>query len=243
MSMKKKEHKKNEPSLPEPSRRSFLNKLWLGLGIIAVLEFAGLVMAYLRPKKRRATSGEIGTVVEAGHVESFPLNSVTAFVRGKFYLCRMEDGGFLAVSRKCTHLGCTIPWLEKEKQFEQLQNEQSIYTKEIDSLNVVLNSLVSKVDQEKNQANADNKKTAKLMAEALSVSKEIEMRESRFNQNDKKLNQLKKDLGEYYSNKITDLQKKLDKMKIAVAPCRITVPPPKHLRKKDEQEKRNKNKE
>ena len=117
MSMKKKEHKKNKPSLPEPSRRSFLNKLWLGLGIIAIFEFAGLVMAYLRPKKRRAPSGDIETVVEAGHVESFPLNSVTAFVRGKFYLCRMEDGGFLAVSRKCTHLGCTIPWLEKERQF------------------------------------------------------------------------------------------------------------------------------
>lgn len=117
MSMKKKEYKNGESSPPEPSRRSFLNKLWLGLGIIAVLELAGLVMAYLRPKKRRATSGEIGTVVEAGHVESFPLNSVTAFVRGKFYLCRMEDGGFLAMSRKCTHLGCTIPWLEKERQF------------------------------------------------------------------------------------------------------------------------------
>jgi Rieske Fe-S protein len=115
--MKKKEHKENEPSLPEPSRRSFLNKLWLGLGIIAILELAGLVMSYLRPKKRRAPSGDIETVVEAGHVESFPLNSVTAFVRGKFYLCRMEDGGFLAVSRKCTHLGCTIPWLEKERQF------------------------------------------------------------------------------------------------------------------------------
>ena len=29
----------------------------------------------------------------------------------------MEDGGFLALSRKCTHLGCTVPWLEKEKRF------------------------------------------------------------------------------------------------------------------------------
>jgi cytochrome b6-f complex iron-sulfur subunit len=29
----------------------------------------------------------------------------------------MEDGGFLAVSRKCTHLGCTVPWVDKEKKF------------------------------------------------------------------------------------------------------------------------------
>ena len=115
--MNKKELKKNEPSLPEPSRRSFLNKLWVGLGIIATIEIAGLLMAYLRPNKKRATSGKIETIVEAGHVESFPPNSVTAFVRGKFYLCRMEDGGFLAVSRKCTHLGCTVPWVDKEKKF------------------------------------------------------------------------------------------------------------------------------
>jgi cytochrome b6-f complex iron-sulfur subunit len=50
-------------------------------------------------------------------VEKFTLDSVTAFVRGKFYLARLEDGGFLALSRKCTHLGCTIPWLSKEKKF------------------------------------------------------------------------------------------------------------------------------
>jgi cytochrome b6-f complex iron-sulfur subunit len=87
------------------------------LGIIAIFEFAGLVIAYLRPNKRRTASGEIRTMIEAGRVESFPFDSVTAVVRGKFYLCRMEDGGFLAVSRKCTHLGCTVPWLDKEKRF------------------------------------------------------------------------------------------------------------------------------
>jgi cytochrome b6-f complex iron-sulfur subunit len=50
-------------------------------------------------------------------VDQYALNSVTAFVRDKFYLCRLEDGGFLAVSRKCTHLGCTVPWIDKEKRF------------------------------------------------------------------------------------------------------------------------------
>jgi cytochrome b6-f complex iron-sulfur subunit len=113
---KKKEFEKTQ-SPPEPSRRSFLNKLWIGLGILALFEFAALIIVYLRPSKIRGRSIEFGTLIEAGPVDNFTLNSVTAFIRGRFYLCRLEDGGFLAVSSKCTHLGCTVPWLDKEKKF------------------------------------------------------------------------------------------------------------------------------
>ncbi len=49
-------------------------------------------------------------MVQAGHIDTFPRNSVTAFPRGQFYLARLDDGGFLAISRRCTHLGCTVPW-------------------------------------------------------------------------------------------------------------------------------------
>ena len=108
--------KKQKTDQPESSRRKFLGKLWLGLGAIALIELVGLVLTYLRPGKPRG-SDDTGTVVEAGAVEKFLPDSVTAFVRGKFYLCRLEDGGFLALSRKCTHLGCTVPWVDKEKQF------------------------------------------------------------------------------------------------------------------------------
>lgn len=112
----KKEVKKQKNDHPETSRRKFLSKLWIGLGALALVELVGLVLTYLRPGKPRRM-GDAGTIVEAGAIEKFPTNSVTAFVRGKFYLCRLEDGGFLAVSRKCTHLGCTVPWMAKEKRF------------------------------------------------------------------------------------------------------------------------------
>ena len=110
--------KTNEKTVkPEKTRRNFLTWIWFGLGTLALIEFGGVVIAYLRPGKRQKKSAELGAIIDAGRVESFALNSATAFVRGKFYLCRLEDGGFLAVSRKCTHLGCTVPWLNKEKKF------------------------------------------------------------------------------------------------------------------------------
>ena len=30
---------------------------------------------------------------------------------------RLEDGGFLALYRKCTHLGCTVPWVADRERF------------------------------------------------------------------------------------------------------------------------------
>jgi len=100
-----------------PSRRSFLSIFWIGLGIVAFIELIGIVTAFFLPRGKKTKSGDFGTVIEVGEADKFVLNSVTAFIRGKFYLCRLEDGGFLAVSRKCTHLGCTVPWSDKEKKF------------------------------------------------------------------------------------------------------------------------------
>jgi len=101
----------------ETSRRSFLNKLWIILGFVALAEFIAVAVAFLRPGKSKASPDSEDAVIIGGPIDKFTPNSVTAFVRGRFYLARLEDGGFLALSRKCTHLGCTLPWVEKENKF------------------------------------------------------------------------------------------------------------------------------
>ena len=116
MCASKKHHTISE-SGPEPSRRSFLSILWIGLGVVALIEFIGIAAAFILPRKKKAKTGDFGAVIDAGPVSKFPKESVTAFIRGKFYLCRLKDGGFLAVSRQCTHLGCIVPWSDKEKKF------------------------------------------------------------------------------------------------------------------------------
>jgi cytochrome b6-f complex iron-sulfur subunit len=98
-------------------RRSFLNWLWMGLGFVALVEVMWVIGSFLRPRRPVVAKGDFGAVVDAGPVHGFEKGSVTAFPRGRFYLARLGDGGFLAVSRTCTHLGCTVPWDEKDKLF------------------------------------------------------------------------------------------------------------------------------
>jgi len=99
------------------TRRNFLTKLWIGLGVFVLAEFIVVAISFLRPRKSKARKGSSDAVITAGPFDKFEPNSVTAFVRGRFYLARLEDGGFLALSQKCTHLGCTVPWVDKEKKF------------------------------------------------------------------------------------------------------------------------------
>lgn len=108
---------KEMESIGEPTRRSFLNTLWVILGGVALAEFVAMAFAFLRPHRSNAWGENTDSIITAGAVERFTPNSVTAFVRGKFYLARLEDGGFLALSRTCTHLGCSVPWIEKEIKF------------------------------------------------------------------------------------------------------------------------------
>jgi cytochrome b6-f complex iron-sulfur subunit len=115
--MSKKQTVKEDVNLNGNSRRSFLTKLWVALGLVALAEFIAVAFAFLRPAKPPARRKNADAIVTAGEVNSFAPESVTAFVRGRFYLSRLADGGFLALSRKCTHLGCTVPWVAKENKF------------------------------------------------------------------------------------------------------------------------------
>ena len=105
------------PATGPVSRRRFFSYLWSVLGLAALAELVWLAVSFLRPPRAELGDAQTAAVVAAGAVESFAAGSVTAFQQGQFYLVRLENGGFLALSFRCTHLGCTVPWVEKEQKF------------------------------------------------------------------------------------------------------------------------------
>jgi cytochrome b6-f complex iron-sulfur subunit len=98
-------------------RRGFLARMIQVLGGVAILEAGWIAVSALLPRRRKTPLKGGPGVQVAGPVERFEPGSVTAFADGKFYLARLEDGGFLAVYRKCTHCGCSVPWNSDELRF------------------------------------------------------------------------------------------------------------------------------
>lgn len=97
-------------------RRKFLNRLWAILGGLAFIEFSWLGLSILNSQKGKRDAEQEDVFISVGEVEKFPQNSVTAIPKGQFYLACLEDGSFIALSRTCTHLGCSVPWdMEKSK--------------------------------------------------------------------------------------------------------------------------------
>jgi len=99
------------------SRRGFLKKAWKILGWVAAAELVIFMISLLKPSKELHKGRKSSTIKILGNVEDFPLNSVTPDRINKLYLIREKDGGFLALSLTCSHLGCSVIWDETKNQF------------------------------------------------------------------------------------------------------------------------------
>lgn len=101
----------------DESRRKLLGRVMRVLGGVALLQAGWVAISALAPRRREAEPQDGPGVIIAGPVDRFEPGTVTAFAEGRFYLTRLEDGGFLALHRKCTHLGCSVPWDADEQRF------------------------------------------------------------------------------------------------------------------------------
>ena len=96
------------------NRREFL-VVGLAFSMAALVGQAGLALfQFFKP---RIKPGAFGGVVVAGQVDEFEPGTVSHIRGGRCYITRLEDGGFLALWHRCTHLGCTVPWRQEEDRF------------------------------------------------------------------------------------------------------------------------------
>jgi cytochrome b6-f complex iron-sulfur subunit len=95
------------------SRREFLQTTWkAGLALLGVAATWTTYEA-LRPFSARAA----GTKIKVGNAQNFPVGSATYFPEGRLYMTNAQNQYF-ALSQKCPHLGCRIPYCESSGRFE-----------------------------------------------------------------------------------------------------------------------------
>ena len=110
------ENHKNETT-SNPDRRRFLNRIWAFFAIVAAVEFGWLGLSFMNSRKERNQPVKTESIVTAGPIERFAPGTVTAVPSGQFYLSCLTDGSLLALSRTCTHLGCSVPWDKEKNKF------------------------------------------------------------------------------------------------------------------------------
>ncbi|MBI9059240.1 MAG: Rieske (2Fe-2S) protein [Labilibaculum sp.] len=83
-------------------RRKFIKRILIA---VAAVEALFLIKGSVNKVDTKSGAKDL---FNAGKASSFDNNKLYPFLTGQFFLKRFEDGGFLAMSIKCTHLGCVV---------------------------------------------------------------------------------------------------------------------------------------
>ncbi|MGQ1889173.1 ubiquinol-cytochrome c reductase iron-sulfur subunit [Thermophagus sp. OGC60D27] len=94
------------------NRRNFFRKF---LYALVSFQFIYILFRLLKPRKQIKN---VDNYFDAGEVSSFDKGKIYPFGTQRLYLHRLPDGGFMALSSRCTHLGCTIGYNTLKQSFE-----------------------------------------------------------------------------------------------------------------------------
>jgi cytochrome b6-f complex iron-sulfur subunit len=94
------------------NRRQFFSMLGNGSIFIALAGTVAFTYKYLFPN----VLFEPPTAFKAGNPGDFPEDSFNFIEERKVFVVH-DKNGFFAISAVCTHLGCTVRWMNEEKQF------------------------------------------------------------------------------------------------------------------------------
>jgi cytochrome b6-f complex iron-sulfur subunit len=99
-------------------RRQLLRLGFLTGTLLATAELTGIVLPFFRVNKIIGLGIKIPVGSKASVLSQFQSSNDTPIlnIEGKFFLIH-APGGIIAAYRKCTHLGCSVPWNAAEDQF------------------------------------------------------------------------------------------------------------------------------
>ena len=96
------------------TRRQFLLFAVAAAGVALVVQAGGALYQFLKPT---AQPGGFGSTVNAGNVREFKTGTVSTVRAMHGFVSRVDQNGALVMAWRCTHLGCTVPWVDSENQF------------------------------------------------------------------------------------------------------------------------------
>lgn len=100
-------------------RRQLLRLGFLTGTLLATAEITALVVPFIKVNKILGLGAKISVGSKDSILTQFKSTNDTPILNleGKFFLLHAPGGGIIAVYRKCTHLGCSVPWNAAEDQF------------------------------------------------------------------------------------------------------------------------------
>ncbi len=102
-------------SKPEQiSRRQFIGWAWAAAGALLFAQAGVALYQFLKPVVK---AGGFGGKVVVGNIKEFTVGTVSTVREMHGFVSRLDDKSALVMAWKCTHLGCTVPWVDGEKQF------------------------------------------------------------------------------------------------------------------------------
>ena len=99
-------------------RRQLLRMGFLGGTLLALGELSALIYPFMKPNKIVGLGAKVPVGSKDALLAQFQASQDVPILntQGKFFLMHPE-GGIIAAYRKCTHLGCSVPYVLAENRF------------------------------------------------------------------------------------------------------------------------------
>lgn len=99
-------------------RRQLLRIGFFSVVVLTTLELVGILPAFVRVLKVEGLGAALPAGKKSDILAQFAASNDRPILnqQGRFFLLH-APGGILAAYRKCTHLGCAVPWNTAEDQF------------------------------------------------------------------------------------------------------------------------------